>query len=254
MQPSPRSDETLDDLLGGRMQVLQKAKGYRFSLDALLLAHFVRLRANEQALEMGTGSGVISLILSRRWEGIRITGIDIQTDLIEMAGRSVMLNGLDDKIQMRHVDVKEIKAAFPPHSFDVVIANPPYRKVNSGRVNPNREKATARHELGGDLRDFLRAAGHVLKPAGRAYFIYPASRLVELLSAMREARLEPKRLRMVHSRVQTAGQFLLTEGLREGREELEIMPPLFIFDEKSNYTEGMVGIFKELSAPGIFAR
>lgn len=253
MQTSPRSDETLDDLLGGRMQVLQKAKGYRFSLDALLLAHFVRLRAGEQMLEMGAGSGVISLILAGRWEGVYITGIDIQADLIEMAGRSVILNGLDDKIQMRLVDVKKIKAAFPPHSFDVVIANPPYRKVNSGRINPNREKAMARHELGGDLRDFLQAAGHVLKPAGRAYFIYPASRMVELLSAMREARVEPKRLRMAYSRAKTAGQFLLTEGVRGGGEELDVMPPLFIYDEKTSYSEEMTGIFRELSSPGVFA-
>lgn len=254
MQASIRPDETLDDLMGGRIKVLQKASGYRFSLDALLLAHFVRLRVGEQVLEMGAGSGVISLILAGRWEGAHLTGIDIQEGLVEMAGRSVALNGLGDKVKMRRVDVKEIKAAFPPNSFDVVISNPPYRKVNSGRINPDREKALARHEVAGDLRDFVQAAAYVLKPAGRAYFIYPASRMVKLLSDLREARVEPKRIRMIHSHAKTAGQFLLTEGLREGGEELDILPPLFVYGEKNNYTAEMTGIFRELSSPGIFAR
>lgn len=246
-------DETLDSLMGGQIKVLQKAGGYRFSLDALLLAHFVRLRVGENVLEMGAGSGVISLILAGRWAGIHITGIDIQESLVDMADRSIALNGFGDKINVRRVDVKEIKAAFPPESFDVIIANPPYRKINSGRINPNREKALARHEIVGSAREFLQAAGYILKPSGRAYIIYPASRMAELLSSMREARIEPKRIRMVHSKAKTAGQFFLTEGLREGGEELEIMPPLFIYEEKNQYTEEMSGIFRELSSPGIFA-
>ena len=253
--PSPiRLEETLDELLGGRLQVLQKAKGYRFSLDALLLAHFVRLRTGEQVLEMGAGSGVISLILTKRWDEVSMTGIDIQAGMVEMACRSIALNELGAKVTMRQLDIREIQGAFPPKTFDAVIANPPYRKANAGRTNPDHEKALARHEIAGGLRDFLRAAAYVLKPAGRAYFIYPASRLVELLSAMRAARVEPKKLRLVYSRTGTAGQFVLTEGLREGGEELEILPPLIIYDEKDNYTDEMAGIFKELAAPGIFAR
>ncbi len=248
-----RQDETLDKL-PGNMQILQKTKGYRFSLDALLLAHFVRLRVGEQVLEMGAGSGVISLLLAGRWERTSVTGIDLQEGLVDMALRSIALNGLYERVNMRHGDVRKIKMIFPPRSFDVVVSNPPYRKMNSGRINPDREKALARHELAGTVRDFLQAAAYVLKPAGRAYFIYPASRMVELLSSMREARVEPKRLRPVYSRAGTAGQFLLTEGLREGGEELEVMPPLFVFGEKEDYSEEMTGIFRELSAPGFCVR
>lgn len=243
------SEETLDDIAGGRLKVLQKAKGYRFSFDALLLSHFVRLRHGEHVLEMGTGSGVVSMILAGRWEGVKITGIDIQAEMVAMAGRSVALNGLGEKVELRRVDVREVSSAFPPCSFDVVVSNPPYRKMNSGRINPDREKALARHEIAGAIRDFLQAAGYVLKPAGRAYFIYPATRMVEILSSMRNARVEPKGLRMVYSNDKTAGKFALVEGIREGGEELEVLPPLFIYDEKGGYTEEMTGIFRELSFP-----
>jgi tRNA1Val (adenine37-N6)-methyltransferase len=248
-------DETLDNIAHGRLKVLQKSKGYRFSLDALLLAHFVCLQPGDQVLEMGAGSGVVSLILADRWDGITLMGIDIQEEAAYMAARSVAINALSHKIVIRQVDVRKIKNAFPPCSFDVAVANPPYRKINSGRINADRQKAIARHEIAGTIRDFLQAAGYVLKPSGRACFIYPATRMGELLCSLREALIEPKRLRMVHSHQNEAGQFVLLEGVKEGGEELEVMPPLFIYEKKGEYTAEMAGIFKELSSsPGISAR
>lgn len=253
MKVTAGAGETLDEIAGGQIKVLQKAKGYRFSLDALLLSHFVRLCPDEHILEMGAGSGVISLILAGRWGDVKITGIDIQEELVEMAGRSVALNGLCEKIVIRLADIRDIKHIFPSRSFDVVVANPPYRKINSGRINPDREKALARHEITGTLEDFLQAGGYVLKPAGRAYFIYPATRMVELLSSMRRVHVEPKRLRIVHSDDKEFGKFVLAEGVREGGEELEVIPPLFIYDEKGEYTEEMTSIFRDISFPCSFA-
>lgn len=254
MEWSVGADETLDDIAGGRLKVLQKAKGYRFSLDALLLAHFVHLQPGDQVLEMGAGSGVVSLILADRWEEATITGIDIQEEVVARAVRSVAINGLSEKVVLRPVDVRKVNDAFTHGSFDVAVANPPYRKINSGRINADRDKALARHEIAGTIRDFLQAAGYVLKPAGRAYFIYPAARMVELLCSMREALIEPKRLRMVYSNHNEAGKFVLVEGVKEGGEELEVMPPLFIYEKKGGYAAEMAGIFKELSSPGISAR
>jgi tRNA1Val (adenine37-N6)-methyltransferase len=248
-------DETLDDIVGGRLKILQKARGYRFSLDALLLAHFVDLQPGDQVLEMGAGSGVVSLILADRWEGITLTGIDIQEEAVDMAARSVAINALAHKIALHRVDVRRIRDAFTHGSFDVVVANPPYRKINSGRINADRQKAIARHEIAGTIRDFSQAAGYILKPAGRVYFIYPATRMVELLCLLREALIEPKRLRMVYSHQNEAGQFVLLEGVKEGGEELEVMPPLFIYEKNGAYGAEMAGIFKELSSsPGISAR
>ncbi len=243
-------DETLDDLAGGRLKVLQKAKGYRFSLDAILLAHFVRLRPEERVLELGTGSGVVALLLADRWPGVHVTGLDVQADMVEMARRSVTINSLEARIEIREGDVREIKNLFPAACCDAVVANPPYRRKEAGRMNPRREKALARHEIMGAAGDFWRAAAHVLKPAGRAFFIYPATRLAELVCGLREFCLEPKRLRMVHSQAAGVGKFALLEGRKEGGEELQVLPPLFIYEEKGGYTEEMGGIFRELSSEG----
>jgi tRNA1Val (adenine37-N6)-methyltransferase len=254
MKVSVAAGETLDKIAGGRIKLLQKAKGYRFSLEVLLLSHFVSLRPGEQVLEMGTGSGIISLILAQRCDGIKITGIDIQEELVNMAGRSVAINGLSERISIRTTDVRNIKDVFSPCSFETVVSNPPYRKVNSGRINPDKERALARHELNGGVGDFLQAGAYVLKSAGRAYFIYTATRIVELLSSMRRVHIEPKRLRIVYSNDKESGKFVLVEGVREGGEELEVMPPLFIYDGKGEYTEEMKDIFKEISSPCSFAR
>jgi tRNA1Val (adenine37-N6)-methyltransferase len=248
-------DETLDAIAGGRLKILQKARGYRFSVDALLLAHFVSLQPGDQVLEMGVGNGIVSLILADRGEKVALTGIDIQEEAVAMAARSTAINGLKHKITLRVVDIRLVKAAFPQDSFDVVVANPPYRKIKSGRINFNREKAIARHEIAGTSRDFVQAAGYVLKPAGRACFIYPATRMAELLCALREARIEPKRLRLVYSGPGEAGKFVLLEGVKAGGEELEVLPPLFIYEKKGVYGVEMTNIFRELAAaPGTSAR
>lgn len=241
--------ETLNDVAGGRLKVFQKARGYRFSLDALLLSHFVSLRPADNILELGTGSGVISLILAGRREDVRITGIDVQQEMVEMAVRSAALNGLGERMEIRLGDVRDIKALFQPRSFDVVVANPPYRKINSGRINPAKEKALARHEILATAGDFIQAAAYVLKSAGRVYLIYPATRMAELFFSMRVARIEPKKLRIVYSKASVLGKFLLLEGIMDGGEELEVLPPLFIYDDKGNYTEEMANIFSELSSP-----
>ncbi len=242
-----KEGETLDDILGGKISILQKKKGYRFSLDALLLAHFVRLKRGDHVIDLGTGSGVVAIITARRKECGRIVGVDIQEDLVDMARRNVEINALVDKVDILRGDARNIDSLFNPQSFHAIIFNPPYRKLKSGRINPDNQKSVARHEIKGTLHDFLKAAGYVLKKSGRVSIIYPATRMVELLTSMRIAGVEPKRLRMVHSHSALRGEFVLAEGVKGGREELEILPPLFIYDENGNYTEAMTGIFRELS-------
>jgi tRNA1Val (adenine37-N6)-methyltransferase len=242
------SGETLDELLHGRLKIFQKASGYRFSIDALLLAHFCQLRQGERVLDLGTGSAIIPLLLVRRWEDVKLFGIDIQEEFVDMAQRSIAHNGLSDRIEICQGDVRDIKAHFEDRSFDAVVLNPPYRRLDSGRINRNNQKALARHELQGTLADFLSAAAYVLKRGSRCYVIYPASRAVELLFRMRKHRLEPKRLRLVHSRADSEGQFVLTEGIKEGGEELAVLPPLFIYEAKGGYTSEMEGLFRDLSA------
>ncbi len=242
-----REGETIDALLGGRLKILQKERGYRFSVDSLLLAHFVQLTTGGSVIDLGTGSGVILLILSHRFKCGRMVGVEIQEELVDMAGRSVKMNGLEDKVEVLLGDVREIKSLFAPQSFDVVIFNPPYRRLSSGRINPDQEKAVARHEIKGTMGDFLLSARYIVKETGCVYIIYPAVRLTELLFRMRENDIEPKRLRMVHSSRSSEGEFIQVQGKRGGGEELKVLPPLFIYEEKGGYTEEMESIFRELS-------
>jgi tRNA1Val (adenine37-N6)-methyltransferase len=240
--------ETVDEILGGRLRIIQKKSGYRFSLDALLLAHFVVLKEGEACIDLGTGSGIVALILACRSRQGRILGIDIQEECVAMAKRSAEMNRLAGRVEIRRGDVRHPESFCAQNSFDVAVFNPPYRRLRSGRTNPHPAKAVARHEIEGTAGDFLTAAAHALRNGGRVYAIYPARRMVELISRMRASRVEPKRLRIVHSRPSGVGEFILVEGAKGGREEMTVLPPLFIYGEGNGYTAAMAAIFRDLAA------
>ncbi len=243
-----KDDETLDDLLRGRLRIIQKKQGYRFSLDAVLLAHFARVQPGEMVFDLGTGSGVIPLILSGTIYPVRITAVEIQEELADMAARSVELNRLGDKIEIVRADVSRMRTLFPPCSCEVVTFNPPYRKLKSGRLNPNSQKAIARHEISGSITLFLSAASWLLKPRGRCYLIYKIQRLPELFAAMGESGIEPKRMRLVYSKPGSDAEFVLMEGSKEGGEEMRVLPPLTIYEQDGEYSTEMKSIFDELAS------
>ncbi len=245
---NPRDGETVDEILGGRLRMIQKKRGYRFSLDALLLAHFAALQEGDDLIDLGTGGGIIALVLAKRVRCGRVLGIDIQAELVAIAKRNVVLNGLAGQIEIRRGDVRRPEFLCEPQSFSAAVFNPPYRRLRSGRMNPDSEKAVARHEIAGTVEDFLAAAVYALRPEGRVYAIYPATRMVQLLARMRDFRIEPKRLRLVHSRPGGSGTFVLVEGVKEGREGLKVLMPLFIHEEQGGYTSEMTEIFRALSA------
>lgn len=242
------SEETVDEILGGRLRIVQKKTGYRFSLDALLLAYFACLRERDDLIDLGTGSGIVALILAGRYPCGRVLGIEIQEQLVMMAKRSAVMNGLDRRVEFRQGDVRHPETLCAPLSFDAAVFNPPYRRLRSGRMNPDPEKTVARHEIRGTAADFLTAAGHALREGGRVYTIYPATRMVEMLFRMRVCRIEPKRLRIVHSRPEAVGKFALVEGVKGGGEELVVLSPLHVYEGKRGYTTEMTAIFRELSA------
>jgi len=248
-----REGETIDDLLGGQLKILQKKSGYRFSVDSLLLTHFVQLKRDDSVIDLGAGGGVILLILSHRFHCGEMVGVEIQHELADMARRSVKMNNLESKIEIVSGDIGEVESLFAPQSFNTVIFNPPYRRLNSGRINPDLEKAVARHEIKGTLRDFLLSAKHLVKEAGSVYLVYPTVRMVELLFQMRTCGIEPKRLRMVYSSRFSEGEFLLVEGKKGGGEELKVLPPLFVYQEDGGYTEEMETVFKEISTSPSFS-
>jgi len=249
-RPLIREDETADLIAGGRLRVIQKRRGYRFSLDALLLAHFVRARRGDRIVDLGSGAGIISLLLHLRIPRARIVGLEIDPGAVEMANRTLALNGIGDGVTFVSGDCRRIEELLPRGGFDIVVTNPPYRRLLSGRVNPREDKALARHEIAGRVGDFMRAAAWCLREGGRAFVIYPARRAVELFCRMREVRLEPKTMRVCHSFPGERGEFVLLEGRLGGREELKVLPPLFLYRSRGVYSEEMEGIFNDLSRPG----
>jgi len=231
--PSP--DETLDTFLNGKLHVLQKKKGYRFSVDSILLSRFSRVRKDDRVIDLGTGCGILPLLLSQTTKAHSFVGVEIQKGLAECAKKNVALNHLEGRITILGQDFRQLKRTFPPGSFHVVLSNPPYRKRRSGRINPSLEKAVARHEIKGTLQDLISTASYLLPPKGRCYLIFPAVRTVDLLVALRSGQLEPKRLQFVYPHCGAEAKFVLAESVKTSGVELKMMSP-YVFDE-SDKTE-----------------
>lgn len=221
-------DETLDTFFNGKLKIIQKKKGYRFSIDALLISEFVRLRKGERVIDLGTGCGILPLLLSQIGKAKSFVGVEIQEDLAECARKNVRLNHLESLISILHQDFRELKSIFPSGSFDVVISNPPYWKNRTGRLNPSIQKAIARHELKGTLEDLISIASYLLKHKGRIYLIFTAQRVVDLLVALRKENIEPKQLQLVYPHPKEEAKFVLVEAVKSSGIELKILPPLIL--------------------------
>jgi len=234
---------TTDTLFDGRLMIRQRRHGYRFSIDAVLLAHHVRPRSGETLLDMGTGSGVIPLILAYRWPDIRVYGMEIQPELYGLAVDNVRKNNLEHRITIVPHDLREPVPETLPCPFDRVVCNPPYRKARSGKVNPEPERAVARHEISATIADVLQATRRTLKIGGRFVTIYPAERSVDLLHAMRSGGIEPKRLRPVHSRTASEAKLILVEGIYGSRPGTIIEAPLVIYGDDGEYTAEVQEMF-----------
>ena len=229
---TPSPDETLDTFFNRSIRVLQKKRGYRFSIDAILLGQFSKIIKNEKVIDLGTGCGILLLLLSHQTKAHSFVGVEIQEELAELAKRNVLLNHLEDRISILQNDFRKLRTVFPAESFDVVLSNPPYRKYRTGRVNPTLEKAIARHEIQGTLEDLVSIASYLLPPKGRCYLIFPAPRTVDLLLALRNQRLEPKRLQFVHPRLHEDANFILAESIKGSGVELKVMAPLLLHDQE----------------------
>jgi tRNA1Val (adenine37-N6)-methyltransferase len=234
--PPPADDETIDALLDGRIKLYQSRGGYRVSLDAVLLAHFVKVKPAARIVDLGAGNGAIVTLLAYRYPSARLTGIEIQPAMIARARRTILLNRLEERTRILGGDVRAIAGLAESGSYDLVTCNPPYRSALSGRVSPNQEKRIARHEFEGALGHFLRAGSYLLTKRGRMALVYPAFRCVDLLTAMRAAGIEPKRLRMVHPFSGSAASLVLADGVKGGKVEIAVEPPLIVYDEPHQYT------------------
>lgn len=239
-------DETLDTLLSKGLRIIQKRKGYRYSIDAILLAHFCHLKKGNRVIDLGTGNAIIPILLAARGLAGQIVGVEIQAELIDMARRNVVINEMQGRISLMQRDARDLPDCLDKASFDVAITNPPYRPVRNGRVNPHLQKALARHEILGSLEDMARVASFLLRPRGRFYVIYPTSRMVDMLLTLRKSDLESKQIQIVHSNATEDAKLVMAEAVKGGRRELRILRPLFVYDLEGRYTPEMEKIYTML--------
>lgn len=233
-----------DTLFDGKVSCAQHQKGYRFSVDAVLLGHFVAPGQGCSVLDLGAGCGVISLILAHRHPDITITCLELQPDLLALIQHNIVTNNFTERLFAKPGDVARIETIVEPESFDLVVCNPPYGEVAAGRLSEGAERSIARHEVRGKVADFIRAAAFAVRNRGRVAFVFPAFRLTFLISALRDARLEPKRLQLVHSYPEGPGKLVLLEAVKNGGEELLVLPPFFIYDTPGGtYQAAMSAMF-----------
>lgn len=234
---------TLDSIRD--MSLYQSKKGYRFSVDALLLYSFVNVRTAEYIADIGAGSGIVGLLLAKKYISANVTLFEIQDSLAGLAEKNIAMNSLNERVKVIKTDIREIRTApfFPAtvHSFDVVVSNPPFRKGSSGLINPEEGKAIARHEIKLKLPELVSAADYLLKPQGRFFFIHLPERLSEIFESLRR-KMEVKRLRFVHPDKNSGAKMVLVEAVKNTRKGLKIEQPLYIHNETGGYTDEMEGI------------
>lgn len=233
-----KRDERLDYLLAEELRIIQSPSVFSFSLDAVLLARFASVPIKRGTIiDLCTGNGAIPLFLSARSES-RIIGVELQERLADMAERSVAYNGLDKQIEIIQGDVKEAPQQLGYEKFDTVTCNPPYFPAHElSDRNMSEHYAIARHELHLTLEEAVRSASQLLKQGGKAAFVHRSGRLMDMLEAMRQNRLEPKRLRLVHPKAGKEANTLLIEGIKDGKPDLKILPPLIVYNDNNEYTE-----------------
>lgn len=236
-------NERIDDLQRGGLRVIQRADAFRFGTDAVLLADFAAPRRHDRVCDLGTGTGIIPLLLYARENTISADAVEIQPDMADMAVRSMALNGLSEKIRVLPGDLRQIRTLLPHARYDLVTCNPPYGKAGGTLLNPDASKRLARHEESCAIEDVACAAAWLLQNGGRLCCVFPAARMIELSDAMRKYRMAPKRIRMVHSRVEKAAHLCLMEGMLDARPGLIIEPPLVIYDENNAYTPELRRIY-----------
>lgn len=236
---------TFDTFFDGRLQVAQPDKGYRYSIDTILLAALPRLKPGQALLDLGTGCGIIPLILAFRFPETRITGVELQPELAQLADLNVSNNGMRNRVRIIHEDLRRLSLEMVAGPVDWIVSNPPYRRAASGRINPNCQRALARHEINVNLQELIDTVKRLLRTGGRFAVIYPSERAVDLLSLMRLAGLEPKWMQSIHSQAGHPAKLVLVQAVLGGGPGLTIETPLVIYDPDGKYS----GAVQEMMKP-----
>ena len=243
MEVNINNDESIDDLQLNGLRLIQKEKGFRFGVDAVLLSHFANIKKKHRVIDLCTGTGIVPFLVYGKYSPQEVIGLEIQEDMVEMANRSSILNNTEDKVKFINGDLKDKKIIDSIGKFDVVTVNPPYKLNNAGIVNPNDKLAIARHEVMCTLEDVIIASRRLLKDNGRMFIVHRPERLADIFGLMRKYKIEPKRVRMIQPNTKKAPNIVLVEGQRDGGAFLKWEEPLYVYDDNGNYSEEIDRIY-----------
>ncbi len=242
--------EHIDDLLCNGLKIIQHRDSYRFAIDTVLLANFVKAGKKDRIIDLGTGSGVIAILLSAKTYAREIIGIELVKTAYDRAIRSVKLNGLQERVKIIHGNLKEVAGVFGKQSFTVVVTNPPYMTVKTGKISPNKDLAIARHEIAATLHDVIKAAKELLTFGGCFYMVYRTTRLADAMFEMRNQGLEPKVLRFVKPKAKASPNLFLVMGKKGAGTGIKIPPSLVIYNDDGSYTDEIKSIYSGSAAGG----
>lgn len=240
-------DEQLDDLQIKDLKIIQKKTGFKFGIDAVLLANSAKIGRNKKIVDLGTGTGVIPLIIAGKTSNNKIYGLEIQKDIAKMAERSIMYNSLEDSIEIINEDLKKASQILGKNQMDIVLSNPPYFKDAPKELqNPDIRKLISRHEVKCNLEDIIKSASSLLRFQGSFYMIHRPSRLIEIVTVLRKYELEPKEIRFIHPRENKDANLLIIHSRKKANQEVKILPPIFVY-EGENYSNAIKEIYKKSS-------
>lgn len=239
-----KDNERIDDLQLNNLKIIQNKDGFCYGIDSVLLSDFAKeISAGSQVLDLGTGTGILGILLCGKTGLSKIAGIEIQEDVCEMANRSIRLNHLEDRFEIIHQNIKDLNNTFEENTFDAIVSNPPYKKENSGLKNESKTKLISRHEVTASLEDFISIASKLLKNNCSLYMVHRPERLVDLFYLLRKYNLEPKKLRLVHSYSNSKPKLILVKATKNAKSFLNIEEPLIIYHQDGSYTDEILQIY-----------
>ena len=247
MEIELKENERIDDLEYKGLKIIQNKEGFCFGIDSVLLSEFAKnIKKGSKVLDLGTGTGIIPILLCGKTELKKIVGVEIQEEVSNMAKRSIKLNNLENRFEVINENILNLNNIYKNQTFDVVVTNPPYKKNGTGIVNEDEKKIISRHEITAKLEDFIKIAKDLLKDKGEFYMVHRPERLVDILSILREYKIEPKELRFVCSNINKEPKLVLIKGVKNSKAFLKIDKNLYIYDEKGNYTKEILKIYNKL--------
>ncbi len=241
-----KENERIDDLQYKDLKIIQETDGFCFGIDSILLSDFAKnIKKNSKVADLGTGTGIIGLLLCKKTNLAEMTGIEIQEDVANMAERSIKLNNLEEKFRIINSNINEIfsKKLLEKNVFDVVVMNPPYKEVGTGEINENEKKLISRHEIKANLSDFIKTASGLLKGKGELYIVHKPERMPDIIQKLRENKIEPKELRVVYSNKNSEASLILIKAVKGGKKFLKIDRPLYIYNESGQYSDEIKQIY-----------